>query len=116
MPIGTSTFGLVGMKFSFALIPGLSNHVSQREVVVASTPRVVPGLSCSEQLPREVEGGGRHQKKASIRFIAFPTKPDQAGPHSAFPVCFLLPGYQDKGLSERWGFASSARPGWRGKG
>lgn len=72
MPIGTSTFGLVGMKFSFALIPGLSNHVSQREAVVASTPRVVPGWSCSEQLPREVGGGGRHQKKASIRFILSP--------------------------------------------
>lgn len=56
MPIGTSTFGLVGMKFSFALISGLSNHVSQREAVVALTPRVVPGLSCSEQLPREVGG------------------------------------------------------------
>lgn len=82
----------------------------QKEAVVSSTPRVVPGLSCSEQLPREVGGGGRHQKKACIRFVAFPTKPNQASPLSALLVCLLLPGYQDKGLSERWGFSSSARP------
>lgn len=73
----------------------------QREAVVPSTPRVVPGLACSKQLPREAL-----EESLGVGFRAFPTKPEQTGPPSALPVCFLLPGYLNKGLDERrWGLS-----------